>query len=127
MISFGPNIRHVMSQGGQSEESRQIERPDSQHAAYVERLNVDGAGLRAFTQQKFDDEKRAQQKEEGNAEGSRGVDGIGQWLGHGIDGRVIHAMKGEDPEEGKETESVEFGAVETFPGGDGFAVEGGHA
>jgi hypothetical protein len=105
-----------MSKGYKSEESSEVERPDAQNAAHIERLDMDTPGLLALTQQKFDDRERTQKKEHWDAEGSRYTDGVGPWLVFGIDWHVVHAMKPEYDQKGEEAESVEFWTVKPLGG-----------
>src|SRR3954454_13607550 len=103
-----------MSERDQSIEHSEVERPNTQYAPDIKRLDVNVAGLFAFAQQKLHDQKRAEQKEDGYAKSSRSADSVQQRMRLGVDRDVVKQVKSEHTEEGEKTQRVQFGTVEAI-------------
>ncbi len=96
----------------EAEEHGEVEWPDAQDTAHIEGWNVDLSGAVALPEEEVGDEECAEQEEHRHSERANGAYAkrpeIPRWIG----ADVVHAMEGEDTEEGEEAEGIEFGPVE---------------
>jgi 23S rRNA-/tRNA-specific pseudouridylate synthase len=100
----------------ESVEDGEIERPDAQDAAHVERFDMDVAGLLALAKEQFDDQERTQQKEDRYTERAGGQHAEERVMEVGIEGDVIHPVECERAKEGEEAEHIKLRSIEACGG-----------
>jgi hypothetical protein len=94
-----------MIQQRPSEKRDKIERLYSENAAHVERFDVNSADSFALAKQQLGDQKRAEQKENRDAERADIAYPKEPWMVDRIGGHVVHAMETEHAHEGEEPQS----------------------
>src|SRR5579884_2565955 len=118
-VSRGCDIREEMAYQNQAVEDGEIQWPDSQDAADIERPDVNLAGLLPFTQEQFHDQEGTQKKKDRDAKGTGREHREQRAMPLRVDRDVVHPVEGERAKECEETQRVQLGAIEARRGRSG--------